>query len=256
MKIRNPALIARAAFTLTCVVGLGFVMQASPAFALDGKVYSPQVVEGEAEIEYAGTDTFDASRDKNNIQEHQFSIGYGLTDWWLSEFYFANFERGPDQPSAFSGTEFENIFQFWPTGKYWLDAGLLASYHFATLQDAADSAELKLLLQKDIGRVTALINFGGEHEVGNHAMPGADLSSAINARYRWLPYFEPGIEFQSDYGNWNDHLSFDQQEHYLGPILYGRLMHNLKYEAGYFRGISAAAASSAMRLKLEYEFFF
>ena len=232
------------------------VLYALPAFALDGKVYSPQIVKGEAEIEYAGTRTFDSGKDKNDVQENEFSIGYGVTDYWAPELYFAQFARGPAQPQDFTGTELENRFQFWPTGKYWLDAGLLASYHFAAKKDDADSVELKLLLQKDIDRWTAIVNVGGEREVGAHATGGNDLSSAANIRYRWSEYVQPGIEWQADYGTWGDQLPFSQQAHYLGPVLYGILMPRLKYEVGYYAGISSAAASSAMRLKLEYETYF
>ncbi|MDE3060816.1 MAG: hypothetical protein KGJ06_07385 [Pseudomonadota bacterium] len=233
-----------------------FCALASPALALDGKVYSPQIVKGEAEIEYAGTRTFDASRDKNDLQGNQFSLGYAFTDYWMPEFYFAEFARGPGQPQYFTGNEFENLFQFWPTGKYWLDAGLLASYRLAAKKDDADSVELKLLLQKDIGRFTALANMGVERQIGSRAIGGNDLASAANIRYRWSEYLQPGVEWQADYGALGDRLPFGRQEHYLGPIMYGRLAPGLRYEAGYFAGVSSAAASSAMRLRLEYEMFF
>lgn len=238
------------------VSGIFLATFSFPAFALDGKVYSPTVVKGEAELEYAGTRTFDSSKEKNNLQENQFSVGYGVTDFWAPEVYFATFTHGPGQPQDVRATEFENIIQFWPTGKYWLDAGMLASYHLATKKETADSVELKLLLQKDIGRFTAIANLGGGREVGNLGIPGNDLSSAANVRYRWLPYFEPGIEWQAGYGMWGDHNGFNEQEHYLGPIIYGELISGLKYEAGYFAGISNAAASSAARLKIEYEIHF
>jgi hypothetical protein len=232
------------------------IFNASQAMALDGKVYSPQVNKGEIEFEFAGTRTFDSSKDKNDIQENQFSIGYGFTDWWAAEIYYATFERGPGQPQDYTANEFENIFQFTPTGKYWMDVGLLASYHMAAKASDSDSVEVKLLLQKDIGRYTAIVNFGSEREVGNHFTPGNDLSSAENIRYRWNSYFQPGIEMQNGYGKWGDHNTFNQQEHYIGPIVYGQITPFLKYEAGYFAGISEAASSSAMRLKLEYEMYF
>lgn len=155
----------------------------------------------------------------------------------------------------YTANEFENIVEFWPQGKYWLDAGLLASYHLAAKADAADSIELKLL-QKDFERFTTIINAGGEGEVGYQAETGHDPSTAINISYRWNLYFQPGIELQSDYGNWGDHHSFNEQQHYLGPIVYGELVPGLKYEVGYYAGISTAAASSAARFKLEYEMYF
>jgi hypothetical protein len=237
---------------------LASALLAHPALALDGKVYSPNVVKGEAELEYAGTDTFDSDKSKNAIQEHQFSVGYTFTDFWASEVYFAEFERGPGQPLDYTANEFENIFQFWPQGKYWLDAGMLASYHLADKKDSADSIELKLLLQKDIGMFTTVVNVGGEREVGNLATGGNDLASAVNTRYRLSPYFQPGIEWQADYGTLRERNNFSQQEHYLGPVVYGEFPYltGLKYEVGYFAGISDAAANTAMRLKLEYEMYF
>lgn len=249
-----------AALKAAALAALFLLVRPEGAQALDGKVYSPQVNKGEAEIEYASTRTFDADKSKNDIQENQFSVGYGVTDFWAPEIYYATFQRGPGQPMDFTANEFENRFQFWPAGKYWLDAGLLASYHFAAKRNAADSVELKILLQKDFGHFTTLVNAGGEREVGSHSTAGNGLTSAVNTRYRWLPQFEPGIELQSGYGMWGDHLSFNQQEHYLGPIAYGKVLPQtlpgLKYEAGYFVGISSAAASNAMRLKLEYEMYF
>lgn len=237
-------------------LAMSFLLLPCLTYALDGKVYSPDVVKGEAELEYAGTDTFDSDKSKNAIEEHQFSVGYTFTDYWASEIYYAEFERGPGQPLDYTANEFENVFQFWPQGKYWLDAGVLASYHLAAKQEDADSIELKLLLQKDINHFTTIVNIGGEREVGNLATGGNDLSSAVNTRYRLNPYFQPGIEWQAGYGTLGDHNDLSQQEHYLGPVIYGQLLPGLKYEVGYFAGISSAAANTAMRLRLEYEFYF
>lgn len=228
---------------------------ASPAYAISEKIYSPRVHKGELELEYAGSRTFDSEKAKDNEQEHKFSVGYGVTDYWAPEIYFATLERGPGEPMDLTEIELESVFQFWDTGKYWLDAGLLAEYAIATKDDEADKVEVKLLLQKDFGRFTTLVNFGGEREVGAHSSGSNEYSSAINTRYRWSPYFEPGIELQSDYGEW-DSTSYDEQKHYAGPVVYGMLMPSLKYEVGYLVGISDSAADSAVRAVLEYEMYF
>lgn len=46
---------------LSCILAAGL---AAPAMALDGKVYSSVVVKNEADLEYAGTDTFDSDKSK------------------------------------------------------------------------------------------------------------------------------------------------------------------------------------------------
>jgi high-affinity iron transporter len=223
------------------------------AQALDTHIYSPRVEKGELELEYATKRTFDNDSRKNNEQKHMLGIGYGFTDYLFVEAYLAELKREPGGFTDYVGNEIEAIVQFWPTGKYWLDAGLLAAYELNAKKHGADEVEFKLLLQKDTGRFTTLVNLGVEREVGNNAVAGNELSTAINTRYRYSPYFEPGIELQSEYGTHDEHKDFDEQEHYLGAVVYGRLLPQVKYEAGIFAGISDAAANSAIRFKLEYE---
>ncbi|MBV8938874.1 MAG: hypothetical protein JO089_03420 [Alphaproteobacteria bacterium] len=236
-------------------LALGMLACPAAALALDSKIYSPAIVKDELELEYGGTRTFDSHKEKNDLQENQFSIGYGVTDFWKVELD-GILARGPGMPQDFVANEFENIFAFSPPGKYWLDTGMLATYQRAAKSGDADSVELKLLLQKDIGRFTTVANLGGHQEVGAHASGSPELGMAINARYRWLAAAQPGIELQSDFGEWSKHAAFSEQSHYLGPSLYGKLLPQLNYEVAYLFGVSQAAASSAMRLKLEYEFYF
>jgi hypothetical protein len=70
-------------------------------------------------------------------------------------------------------------------------------------------------------------------------------------------FFEPGFEIQSGFGKTNENPGFNEQEHYIGPAVYGSFYSHapgkIKYEAAYLAGISDAAADGAARVLLEYE---
>jgi len=229
-------------------------MTSEPAHAVD-KIYSPQIVQGEWELEYFGTNTFDHQHDKNNLQEHEISVGYGVTDWWAPEFYGV-FEKQAGESIRLSGFEFENHFQFTEPGEYWLDSGLLLAYIHTTHRDDPDGLEVKLLLEKQTGRFLHRANIGFEQEVGSHAQGGPDRVILWSTRYLYDPHFAPGFEIQSNFGKPGEVHGFNRQEHYIGPSAYGQIVPNLKYEAAYLFGVSNAASKGAVRFLLEYEVFF
>ncbi|MEI6730849.1 MAG: hypothetical protein WCL30_06270 [Pseudomonadota bacterium] len=228
---------------------------AQPLYAVD-KIYSPTVDKGEIELEYFATRDFDSDRSKDNAQVHETSIGYGVNDYWKTEFY-ANFAKQPDQSLKTDSFEWENIFAFSQPGQYWLDSGMSIAYvHNATAR-SADAVEAKLLLQKQIGQWINIANIGLEEEIGRFATGRPERSFAWETRYNLNKYFNPGFEFHSDFGrSGDDSNGFSEQVHFIGPAAYGRILDNLKYEAAYLVGVSNAAPQSEAKLLLEYEFRF
>jgi hypothetical protein len=230
------------------------IISIEPTFAVD-KIYSPQIVEGEWELEYFGTRTFDHQHDKNNLQEHEISVGYGANNWWWPELY-GLFGKQADESVKMTGVQLENRFQFTEPGEYWVDPGLLLAYTHATHKDNPDTLEVKLLLEKQTGRFLHRANVGIEQSVGPHAQGGPDRVILWNSRYLYDPHFAPGFEIQSDFGKPDESYGFNRQEHYIGPSAYGEILPHLKYEAAYLFGVSNAASKGAARFLLEYEAFF
>lgn len=226
----------------------------APAFAID-KVYSPNVTQGELELEYSGNTTFDNTSDKNNIQSHEPELEYGLTNnlmLELSGFY----EKQPHEHLKATGLGLGGRYEFFEQGEAWLDSGILFSYNHATQAQLADSIELKLLLEKQSGNFLHRTNLGISQDVGLYAHGGPDRVFLWNSRYRLSRNFEPGFEIQSDFGKPNQNSGFDQQDHYIGPAIFGQIMPNFKYEAAYYFGVSQAASKGAARVLLEYEIYF
>ena len=249
-KNLHRILFTTALVAVVCLIG------SNSAFALD-EIYSPNVEYRELSLEYNGSRTFDTHPDKNNAQEHEIALEARLTPRWEVE-VSTGFAKDPGSSAQLEDIEIENRFQFWESGKYWLDAGALVAYDFATQSEQPNSLETKLLLQKDIGRFTSTANIGFTQNIGQYSggAGGADYVFLWNTRYRYSQYFQPGIEVQSDLGQGHELGHYNEQEHYVGPAVYGRLYGHLKYQVAYLVGASTAAAQSAGRVLFEYEMHF
>lgn len=239
----------------TLAAGFALATGAAPAaFALD-EIYSPTTEYRELSIEYSGNRTFDKNSGKNNAQENEVVFEAGVLPHLTLE-TSGIFEKGPGEAERFTANELEARWQFFEAGEYWLDSGLLVAYDRAAHREDADSTEIKLLLQKDTGMFTHTANIGFGQEVGRHAAGGPDFAFLWNSRYRYNQYFQPGIEMQSDLGQDAVLSRFNAQEHYIGPAVYGKLFGQMKYQAGYFFGVSDSASQRAARVLLEYEMHF
>jgi hypothetical protein len=248
-----PKNVTKKTFALAA---LCLAANASPALAID-HFYSPVVSKGELEIEYIGNRTFDNDSGKNNIQGHEVELEYGMTDWWKA-IVSGGFAKEPGISTKMEDVALESVFQFSEQGEYWIDTGLLAAYGFSTQSHVPDAVETKLLLQKDVGKFTHLANIGFEQTVGKNSggTGGPDYVFLWSSRYRYNEYLQPGFEIQSDLGHGPTLGKFNEQEHYVGPAVYGRLFGHLKYEAAYLFGASDGATQGAGRILLEYEMHF
>lgn len=238
----------------TLCTALLAVVCSTPSWALD-EIYSPNVEQGEVSLEYNGSRTFDSSSAKNDAQEHEVALEYGVNSRWEVE-GSAGFEKDPDGNVELEDYEIENRLQFVEQGQYWLDSGILVAFDDATHKADADNLEVKLLLQKDIGRITSTANIGFDQAVGKNATGGPDYVFLWNTRYRYSELVQPGLEIQSDLGQGQTLQHFSQQQQYVGPALWGRLFGNVHYETAYLFGASQASAQSAARVLVEYEMHF
>jgi high-affinity iron transporter len=234
------------------IVATALVTLPNAGFA-GSKVYSPYVEKGEFEIEWKGALDVDDDSQVSGAMKNQMAVGYGFTDYWYTE-VIGELERdgssGADQ--KFTALEWENRFQITQPNEYWLDVGAYAAYENARESRHADKVELGLLLAKDTGKFTHYANIFLEKEVGAYTTESVESSFAWSTRYRYKEWLEPGFEVHSEFGEIKENKGYDEQEHLVGPALYGKV-HNFKYDIAYLFGASDAAADGQLKWVLEYE---
>lgn len=219
------------------------------------RLKSPNVVKGELEVEYKGLTTFDGDSAKDNAQEHEFEVEYGLTDRVKVEAAF-ELEKEPNEDLIGHSIEVGGQYQFFEQGENWLDSGVALAYSHAAHSGDADKVEAKLLLEKQHDKLLHMANINLEQEIGSHGEGGPERELLWSSRYLYSRAFEPGFEVQSNFGKTNENLSFNEQEHYVGPAIYGEITSQLNYEIALYAGVSDAATDAAARLFLEYEIYF
>lgn len=223
------------------------------------KVYAPYVEHRELELEYRPSRTVDDDDDKDDEQIHLLGIGYGVTPWWFTEIY-SEWEReaGSGEDTGFEAIEWENRFQLTNPGEHWVDFGLLLEYEHTEAGDSPDAIELALLFEKELGRFEATYNLIFAHEVGDDAGSDFEFGDSFQFRYRLHRMFEPAVEFFSEFGPIDDVPSFDDQQHYLGPVAMGVLPlgdfgMKLQYNVGYLFGVTDETADGVIKAIFEFE---
>lgn len=244
--------MSRYKYAVALTFAVALASSAPMALAID-KIYSPNVVRHELEIEYSGARTFSGNPAIDNAQSHEFEFEYTPTDRFKLELEGV-YEKEPDGKLIFEGREIGGIYQFFETGEKWADVALKVMYADGAQKGSGDAIEAKLLVEKQTGYFLHRMNIGLEKPLTAHSE--ADRSFLWNTRYLYNEHFNPGLEIQSDLGTASEGRSFNRQEHYVGPGAYGTIVPGLKYEVAYFWGMSRPASRNAARLLLEYERYF
>ncbi len=219
----------------------------------DDYVATPAVEYGEREIELRlGTA---AASDANRHAAASLAFGYGVTPWWFTEIY-GKWNRGG--ATRFDAFEWENRFQLTEPGQYFADLDLLVEIERP--RNRADGDELRLgpLLQKDFGTMQANVNVLLERHYRSAAPEVTELGYQWQLKYRWRPAFEFGAQGLGEVGQWNDWATGHEQQHVVGPAIFGKFnlggRQALKYDAALLFKASGAAPARTLRAQLEYAF--
>lgn len=241
------------------ILALSIVMPNS-AMAV-GTIKSPYVNKDELKIEYKGFRFNDDKKPSNNKQKHVAEVSYGLTDNLAVEVE-GIFERSSGDDIHFEKMEYELKYQLTEKDDYWWDAGVLGIFVHNPHDGKANKVEGLLLLQNDSYGFRHRANLILERQVGAGAKNNVDFAARWYSRYNLHKAFKPGIEWQGEFGKWNDFKASAKQEHFLGPKAYGHLTFledavagdgEFEYEAGYLFGLTDASADGVSVLKLEYK---
>jgi len=219
-------------------------------------VYSPIVEQGEKEIDYKlGTAK---ARDGTTESATSLGLGYGVNAWWFTEVYAKWKQQTPDG-WHFDAVEWENKFQLTETGKYFVDVGMIVEIEHP--QDRSEGWELRFgpLFQTELTpSVVANLNLLLGKQYRSVAPSSMALDYQWQLKYRWKPEFEIGAQGFGGLGPWRDWLASSQQEHKLGPAVFGKVRLDdrsaIKYNAAWLIGANSNTPRNTLRLQAEYEF--
>lgn len=221
-------------------------------------VATPAVEYGEKEIDFKyGIAT---QKDGQKNRAASMGLGYGATEHWFTEVYL-HYTRDSGMETRLETVEWENKFQLTEAGEYPVDAGLLVEFEYPNSPSAPRELRISALLQKDIDRIQLNANLYLERNIGGTQEPDDPHTTGFGyqwqAKYRWLPQFEYGLQGFGETGEWNTWEPANQQIHTLGPALFGKFAigsHHLKYNAAWLTGRTHASATHTLRTQVEYEF--
>ena len=241
---------------------LAAVVLALPAFAHadpDEYVQTPLVEFGVRELDFKyGT------RDPSGAQPREsagsLGLAYGVTPWWFTEAY-ARFAKGAGSDTHFDEFEWENMFQLTETNQYPVDLGWLVE---TELPRARDEGRVIVrtgpLIQWDTGALRWNANVFFEHAFDSTTggSPGTQLQYQAQVSFRLRDAMDAGVQAFGDLGPWDHWLPRDEQNHRIGPALFGKLKlegrRSIEWNAAWLFGVSKAAADNALRVQAEYEF--
>ncbi len=218
-------------------------------------VFMPNVEYGEKEIDFkAGT-----ARKDGDPRESAASIGYGygIKEWWFTEIYLKG-KRENNEGAKYDAIEWENKFQLTESGKYPVDVGFLVEIERP--REHSEGWELKWgpLFQTEFGKVQINANLLFERNYRAAVNAPTQLLYQWQAKYRWLPQFEFGLQGFGEMTKWDRWSSSDNRTDRLGPAIFGKLPlgghQAIRYNAAWLVGAAKAAPDHTLRVQVEYEF--
>lgn len=220
-------------------------------------VFLPNVEYGEREIDLK----FGSASKKDGepgLTAGSIGFGYGATQRWFTELY-VKYNKEGSEDARFDAWEWENKFQLTETGQFPVDIGFITEIERP--KDHAEGWEFKWgpLFQKEFGKLQLNANLLFERHYRTEESSNTEMGYQFQAKYRWLPQLEYGLQAFGEMGKWNDWEKAGDQNHRVGPAIFGKIgglsdRHAIKYNAAYLIGTTSHTPDHTFRLQTEYEF--
>lgn len=240
--------------------GMLLLLFAAPARA-DFKVDSPQIEPGGPVIEHSSSWGRDHSPARGRELSFNNSLGYGVTNWWFTEFAGEAIRTpGEDGAARSSALSWKNTFQFTTQEGAGVDLGAEVQYRRINRADTPDVLLLGALAQKEFGPLSAIVNLLFQQEIGTGATGGVDFGYAVQARWSFAEALGVSLEAFGAPGKIQRFAPAAEQDHRAGPVLSGSFglgdYGAIGYEAGYLFGLTHAAPDGTFKWLLNYTFPF
>ena len=222
-------------------------------------VYSPNVVKGETELEFHAGYYGDDDNSVDGTRAHEFSVGHGMSDNWFSEVELG-WEKLPHAGVEYSGLEWVNIFQLTEPGEHIVDFGIFTNMGFPDAHNDPNTVEIGPMFEKELGSTVNNLNLTWVRDYGSHADHITTFEYTWQTRVKGDPLLEYGFQAMGDLGEWSDMKTFNNQEHKIGPALFGEFKvgngsDKLKYDGALLFGVTDDSPDYTLRITVEYEIY-
>ena len=203
------------------------VVCAPPAWAVDFEIQEATVEKGEVELEYRGAvfdgqpklEAEDGEEEESPLEQtHDAELQLSLTDRVMFS-VTGTFDEPAREDFRLSVTEIEVQYEIIQRQHFGMS--LQFEYEFATIGDTPDELSLAALLEKQSGPIHTTANLFLTSQAGEAVetdAPGFEyaLQSKGSVSKRW----GIGAEAFGEIEDLSNPGSFDEQEHYVGPMIY------------------------------------
>ncbi|HVA68876.1 MAG TPA: hypothetical protein VNF45_06155 [Candidatus Binataceae bacterium] len=189
---------------------------------------------------------------------NQYELTYGLTDRIEAAGYLLMAE--PDGHGyRYAGSEYRLRGRLFDPGVLPVDLGWYTEleWHKTPQFDDADvELELRPIIEKDFGEFSFMANPIFEKVLaGVGKNQGFEFGYSTAAYYRWTRYMSPGVEFYGGAGLIDGTPPFNQQQHYVFPVVWGELPHGIEYNVGPGFGLTGGSDHVLVKFNIELERF-
>ncbi|HUO05881.1 MAG TPA: hypothetical protein VMU16_11860 [Candidatus Binataceae bacterium] len=187
-------------------------------------------------------------------------LTYGLSDQVETAAYLDLARPNGAGAFQYAGSKFRLRGSLFEQGEMPVDLGWYAELEWHRTPEFDDNQlemEFRAIVQKDVGPLSVIINptFEKAIFVGPNKNKGFEFGYAAGLYYRYLPWVSPGLEFYGGVGLIDDNDPLSQQQHYVFPVLYGKLPGGIEYSLGPGIGLTSGSDSVVTKLNLELEHF-
>jgi hypothetical protein len=166
---------------------------------------------------------------------------------------YGDFEDPSGGKLQYVQTRIESIYAISEPGERWFDTALYLEYEVPQRNyKDTDTLEAKLLLQRDIERVSIILNPTLEKALDENE--GLEFGYAIGLYHRTRKNLTPGVEFFGNLGEIGNTKSPKGQDHSVGPVLGISLPHHIKWQVGALFGLTDGSDDITLKSILYYEF--
>ncbi len=255
-------------FVLAVVCLAVGLLHAGPTHALNFfelEVY-PATTEGKGLHEIESLSTFVANGREPSEEEEEgeeprrhhlfrtsLEYNYGLTDKIDLAAYLDLQWPDAGEPE-YAGVRFRGRGALWEKGRFPVDLGWYFEVEVPHKEESQLELEFRPILSRDFGRFSLDVDPIFELPTVSEERRTLEFGYATRVYYRFSQDLQAAIEFYGDIGEIRDSAPSQEQEHYILPALYGRILPGLKFAAGPGFGLTRASDPVILKLVIEYEF--